>query len=71
MYEQWECLISCLGEKSNDNEVLIDIVKEGDTETAEMLLAKGADVNAKQKGGITALMHVTVKGHTGIICLLK
>ena len=38
------------------NHKLIQAAKQGDTEVVETLMAEGADVNAKDKDGFTALM---------------
>lgn len=45
---------------------LIDAAYEGNTETVKILLANGADVNAKDDEGRTALMTVAGEGHTGV-----
>jgi ankyrin repeat protein len=46
---------------------LIDTAKKGDTAKVNALLNKGADVNAKDKDGKTALMAASEKGHTEIV----
>lgn len=40
-------------------------------ETAEVLLSKSADVNAKTKDDATTLMWAAQEGHTEIVRLLK
>jgi ankyrin repeat protein len=40
---------------------------KGDTEKVQALLAQGADVNAKDKGGFTALMDAAWEGHTDTV----
>ncbi|MFZ3091694.1 MAG: ankyrin repeat domain-containing protein [Nitrospirota bacterium] len=50
---------------------LIEAARKGDTAGVNALLNKGADVNAKDKYGWTALMLASKKGHTGIVQLLK
>ena len=43
----------------------------GYTETAELLISKGANVNAKDDDGWTPLHYAVREGHTKIIELLK
>ena len=43
----------------------------GDTETVEMLIDRGADVNGKDKDGRTALMIAEEFGETEIVNLLR
>lgn len=50
---------------------LIFAAWKGHTEIVVILLAKGADVNAKDKYGGTALMVAAAEGYTEIIRLLK
>ncbi len=45
-------------------------VLKGYKEVIELLIAKGADVNAKIKLGITPLMNAVYKGHEEIVDLL-
>jgi len=45
--------------------------QNGHTEVVEALLGKGANVNAKDNDGATALMAAVHKGHTDIVQLLK
>ena len=40
---------------------------KGHTEIVKALLDKGADVNAKSKDGVTALMWASQDGHTEIV----
>jgi ankyrin repeat protein len=44
---------------------------EGHTEIVKALLAKGANPNAKDMDGGTALMRATKRGHTKVANLLK
>jgi ankyrin repeat protein len=43
----------------------------GNPDTVHALLAAGADVNAKDRDGWTALMFAAVKGHTDIVRVLR
>jgi len=52
------------------NKDLLYAAREGDIEAVKRLLAKGADVNAKDNWGITALMWTAWPGHTEIVNLL-
>jgi serine/threonine-protein phosphatase 6 regulatory ankyrin repeat subunit B len=46
---------------------LIESARKGDTAGVKALIDKGADVNAKNKDGDTALMSASLKGHTEIV----
>ena len=43
----------------------------GHTEAVEMLIDSGADINAKDSKGISAMMWAEAKGHTEIVNLLR
>ena len=40
-------------------------------DVAKLLIENGADVNAKDNDGVTALMQASENGHTEIVSLLK
>lgn len=53
------------------NQDLIEAARTGDAAAVEALLAKGADVNAKDdRTGGTALMFAALEGHTDVVRLL-
>jgi len=52
------------------NMELIDAAGNGDTETVALLLEKGADVDATDDFGTTALIRAADEGHTGSVALL-
>ena len=54
----------------NLNSDLLTAAKQGDTNQVRDLLDRGADVNAKHKGGQTALMYAGFKGHIDTIKVL-
>jgi ankyrin repeat protein len=51
--------------------MLLNACKDGNLEKVKQLLEKGADVNAKNKYGGTALMYASYQGHEEIVKLLK
>jgi ankyrin repeat protein len=55
---------------TNLNEDLLEAAKEGDFDAAKTLLENGADANAKDKQGRTALMKAANMGYTGIVRVL-
>jgi hypothetical protein len=57
------------GWESSDS-VLIMAASGGHTDVVRLLLAKGADVNAKKYRGQTALMEAAENGHTDIVKIL-
>jgi len=46
------------------NTQLLEASRDGHTQTVELLLEKGANVNVKNKYGYTALMYASMYGHT-------
>ena len=50
--------------------LLMDAVREGDTQRISMLLKEDVDVNKRNAGGVTALMLAATKGQTDIAMLL-
>ena len=50
---------------------LIWAARNNSYEVEKLLIEKGADVNAKTKGGATALAMAQDKGHSEIVALLK
>lgn len=55
----------------NKENVLTAAIDWGDIEAVRSLIVKGADVNAKDKKGKTAMMYAAEKGHIQIVKLLK
>jgi len=53
------------------NQVLIDAAKDGNKLVLKTALEKGADVNAKDGSGMTALMYAIKRGNEEIINFLK
>ncbi len=62
--------LSCACSWAGINEDLFKAAIYGDAEAVKSLLAKGADVNAKDKGGGTALMMAINNNHAGVVRLL-
>lgn len=56
--------------KDHNGQALIKAVSKGDVNAVERMVAKGADVNARDKDGITALMWASTLGHTDIVKFL-
>lgn len=52
------------------NDVLIQAVKIGDIKRVQALLVTGADVNASDRDGTTALMFAALRGYTEIVQIL-
>jgi tetratricopeptide (TPR) repeat protein len=53
------------------NEVLIEAAKDGNMLVLKTALEKGADINAKDNSGMTALMYAEQRGYTEIVNFLK
>jgi ankyrin repeat protein len=49
------------------NSDLLDAARKGDTATVQSLLGSGANVNATDEHGGTALMYAAVNGHTATV----
>ena len=60
-------LISLLANAGDINQDLIEAAQEGDTAAVQAMLAKGADVNAKDNTGQTALMFAAMVGDTATV----
>jgi len=50
---------------------LLNACEIGDLEKVKQLLENGADVNAENKYGLTALMYASYNGHKEVVELLK
>jgi len=57
--------------KSADNKILFNAVRKNDLSAVKAALKKGADANAKDEVGRTALICASEKQHTDIVSLLK
>ena len=57
-------VIAC---SSNSGEALIDTARNGDLETAKLLIENGTDINANDKDGVTALMNASKEGNLEIV----
>ena len=53
-------VIAC---SSNSGEALIDTARNGDLETAKLLIENGTDINANDKDGVTDLMQASENGN--------
>jgi ankyrin repeat protein len=60
-------LMSC---STIENEKLIKAAKEGRLEEVTRLLDRGADINAKDKDGDTAIIGAAFWGHLDVVTLL-
>ena len=60
-------LIPLLVNAQDINQDLFVAVKKGDTATIQALLEAGADVNAKDRFGMTVLIVATATGHTDAV----
>ena len=58
------------GQEETRRSDFLDAVEEGHTAVVEALLAAGADVNAKDNSGYTALIWAVAMGHTDIVEML-
>ncbi len=61
---------SLAGSNANYNKRLISAALEGRTTRVITLIKRGADVNAKEEDGWTALMHTAYEGHTETVTAL-
>ena len=60
-------LIPLVSYAADVNARLIEAAKQGDTATVEALLEQGADVNARERKGQTALIRAALLGHTDTV----
>jgi ankyrin repeat protein len=73
MYRLPFLLLSALvlaGAAENTNQQLLDQIRKGDLAAARSLLANGADVNARDTKGATALMYAAIYGDLDCVKLL-
>ena len=67
------CGTTKIEDHSKHEKALIPLIaesEEGDTDAVKALIANGADVNTKDKDGVTALMEAVFKGHLSIVKIL-
>ncbi len=64
-------LIPLLVYAQDINQDLVVAAARGDTATVQALLDAGADVNAKDNEGWTALHEAEIGGHTEVVEILK
>ena len=60
----------CISIFADINDELIRSAKDGDIEKVKQLIVQGADVNAKDVSGKTALLWAAWYGHTEVVKLL-
>jgi uncharacterized protein len=51
----------------DQGQALIEAAKQGDLKQVQELLEKGADINTKDKDGMTALMVACLNGHAEVV----
>jgi ankyrin repeat protein len=60
-------LLNTLPAYADINSDLLDVAKKGDTKAVKALLDNGADVNAKNNTGATALIEAAIKGYADTV----
>lgn len=63
--------MNCYNAKNQNDWGMTALMLADNIEVVKLLLAKGADVNAKNKSGRAALMYASEKGYTEIVKILK
>ena len=64
------CLLTVSAGAKPKNDTFFDAVERGDVKSAELMLKKGADINAKNHAGRTALHIAVISGNTDMLKLI-
>ena len=64
------CLCKCVTQRTMSGALLLEASRNGNVDAARALLEAGADVDARNADGITALMMAAARGHVEVVHVL-